>query len=80
MGEGGGEMRQDRSALYDNIVYIKSHLSDIDFFLEESKWQKTIDEAEEAISTLKQIQEYAMHKRNEALETYCKAHPDYIPF
>jgi hypothetical protein len=44
---------------------VKNRLSNIDFLLEESKWQKTIEEAQKAISSLKTIQEYATHKRNE---------------
>jgi hypothetical protein len=46
-------------------VYVKDCLRDIDFFIEESKWQKAIDEAQKAISALKAIQEYVAHKRNE---------------
>jgi hypothetical protein len=63
--EGGHEVRKDKAALYSNIVYVKGRLSDIDFFIEESKWQKAIDEAQKAISALKAIQEYVAHKRNE---------------
>jgi hypothetical protein len=68
------------SVVYENIAYVKACLPNIDFFVQEKRWDEAIKEAQNAIAGLKDIQEYAAEQRNEAVEAYCKAHPGDIPF
>jgi hypothetical protein len=76
MGEGGREV----NVVYEDIAYVKARLPNIGFFVREKRWDEAIKEAQNAITGLKDIQEYAAEQRNEAITAYCEANPGYVPF